>query len=362
MISALAALTTLVSTLALLAILRPLATYLRLTDQPGGRKDHVGEIPLVGGIAMFLGMVAGMSVVAGTEPSTWYLLLAGTLLVIAGALDDRQGLHYVIRLAAQVAATLIMVFGAGLIIADLGSPFGMGIIHLGPVAVVGTLLVTMTVINGFNFIDGVDGLAGSIALVALCAVALAGGAAATTPLALVAMAAIIGFLVFNFPHDGENRLRTFMGDAGSTLLGLVVVWLTIAISQGDARQISPVVGLWFALVPIADFLTCFVRRIAQGRSPFSAGRDHFHHLLLLAGLTARQVVGLLTGAATVYAGIGLLGAAIGAPDWLMFSVWITLLVTQYRIVRRAAAWFEERRPLQPAAPVAPQSIPQKRAA
>jgi UDP-GlcNAc:undecaprenyl-phosphate GlcNAc-1-phosphate transferase len=324
----------------LIDVLRPLAVRLQLVDAPEGRKHHVGEIPLVGGIGMFGGIVAGVLIVTGADANAWYLVLAGGLLVVVGALDDRKNLHYFVRLATQLGAALVMMIGAKLIITDLGEPFGAGIVRLGPMAIVCSLLITLTVINAFNFMDGVDGLAGCMALVALIAVALAGGwASSSTALALVAIAAIIGFLVFNFPRVGKNHVRTFMGDAGSTFLGLVVVWLTIAISQGESRHISPVVGLWFALVPIADFFTCFVHRIASGKSPFSAGRDHSHHTLLSAGLNARQVLGVLTSLAAFYAGIGLLGAATGVPDYAMFSSWLVLGASQYWIVKWLARWF-----------------------
>ena len=141
------ALTALLGTLALMVTLRPLAVHIRLIDKPGGRKHHAGEIPLVGGIAMFVGIILGVSVAAGTDSSTGYLILAGALLVVVGALDDRQSLHYLVRLAAEVGAALIMIVGGKLIIADIGDPFGSGIIHLGPAAIVGTVLVTVTVIN-----------------------------------------------------------------------------------------------------------------------------------------------------------------------------------------------------------------------
>ena len=130
-----------------------------------------------------------------------------------------------------------------------------------------------------------------------------------------------------------------MGDAGSTMLGLIVVWLTISVCQGEARQISPVVGLWFVLVPVADFFSCFVQRIARGKSPLSHGREHFHHTLLHAGMSSRQVVGTLTGAALIYAGAGLFGVAVDAPDWVMFSLWMTVLVSHYWIVKALANRF-----------------------
>ena len=338
MIYAAPALTALLGTLALIVVLRPLAVHLRLTDRPDDRKRHVGEIPLVGGIAMFVGIFLGLLVAADLDSATWYVILAAAFLVAVGVIDDRQGLPCLGRLAAQMTATLIMIIGGNFVIADIGDPFGSGIVHLGLATLAVSVLITMTVINAFNFIDGVDGLAGCIALIAVAAGALAGGwAAPSTLFALVVAAAIVGFLFFNFPMNGTNPVRTFMGDAGSTLLGLIVVWLTIAICQGEHRAISPVVGLWFVLVPVADFFSCFVQRLAKGTSPLAAGREHFHHALLRLDLSAAQVVATLTGFAAVYAGIGLLGAATGVPDWAMFSVWMTLLVFQYWIVTGIAS-------------------------
>ncbi len=338
MIYAAPALTALLGTFALMVVLWPLAIPLQLIDRPGGRKHHTGEIPVIGGIAIFVGILLGFSVATGTVDITGYPILAAALLVVVGALDDRQSLPCLVRLAAEVGAALIMIVGGKLIIADIGDPFGSGIIHLGPAAIAGSVLVTVTVINAFNFIDGVDGLAGCMAIVALSACVLAaGGAAPCAFIAVVVIAAIIGFLVFNFPRNGNNPLRTFMGDAGSTLLGLVVVWLTICITQGESRHISPVVGLWFALVPLADFFSCFVQRIAKGKSPLSSGREHFHHVLLRAGLNSRQVLAILTSMAVLYAGIGLLGAVIGAPDFVMFSLWLALGASQYWLVKWFAA-------------------------
>ncbi len=129
------------------------------------------------------------------------------------------------------------------------------------------------------------------------------------------------------------------------LLGLIVVWFTISITQGDTRQISPVVGLWFALVPLADFFSCFVQRLAKGKSPLAAGREHFHHALLRTGLTDQQVLGILTGMAVLYAGVGLLDARAGAPDWAMFSLWLALGASQFWIVKAIATRAEGRKSL-----------------
>ena len=267
-------------TLLLMVALRPLAVGLGLVDRPGGRKAHVGEIPIVGGLAMFAGIFFGLAIIPDLAAGYWYLLLSGALLVIVGVLDDKYDIPAEIRLVAQTCAVIIMVYGGGLVVWSIGSPLGFGNIELGPFALIFTVLVTLTVINAFNLVDGVDGLAGSMAIIALLGIVISGGAAAdTTSIAGVVSASVVGFLVFNYPVYANRRLRSFMGDAGSTLLGLVVVWLTIRVSQGDTPSMSPVIGLWFVSVPLFDLFTCFIRRVARGRSPFRPGREHFHHML-----------------------------------------------------------------------------------
>jgi UDP-GlcNAc:undecaprenyl-phosphate GlcNAc-1-phosphate transferase len=230
-----------------------------------------------------------------------------------------------------------MVYGGGLLLHDLGSPFGLGLLRLGPTSLLVTLLVTVAVINSFNMVDGVDGLAGSLALITLAAVALVGGLAApTTAIALIAMATIVAYLVFNFPVARNRRIRCFMGDAGSKLIGFVIVWVTISISQGEGRIASPVICLWFASVPIYDLFTCFVRRIAKRHSPLKPGRDHFHHTLKRGGLSVRQVVVVLVGLQVLYASLGLVAHYAGVTDVVMFTAWSVLGISQHWIIKKYA--------------------------
>jgi UDP-GlcNAc:undecaprenyl-phosphate GlcNAc-1-phosphate transferase len=252
-------------------------------------------------------------------------------------LDDRYSIPAGIRLLAQLAATLIMIYGAGLQLHDLGDPFGFGTLGLGPAKLLITLLVTIAVINAFNLVDGLDGLAGLLAMIALFASVLVSGLAHPAALiALVAIAAIVAYLIFNIPVPANRDIRCFMGDAGSTLLGFIVVWVMIGISQGPDRVVSPVIGLWFASLPIYDLFTCFVRRTLKGHSPFKPGRDHFHHTLKRNGLTVRQVVAVLSGMQLLYASIGIAAHLADIPDVYMFLSWSVLGVSQYWIIRKIA--------------------------
>lgn len=326
------------TTVASLLLLRPLALRTDFVDRPGGRKRHIGNVPIVGGIGMFAGIIAGVVALGVADELTIGFFFAVLMLVLVGAFDDIRHVPPIIRVLVQAAAVAVMAFSSGMMLFSLGNPFGFGEIALGPFALLGTLLVALTVINAYNLVDGADGLAGTLGLIALVAVAVVGHIAATpTFLALVVGGALAGFLMFNFPTTLNRSLRTFMGDSGSTVLGFTVFWGTLGISQGEHAAISPVVGLWFASIPVYDCLTCFVRRILKKKSPFSPGRDHFHHVLFRGGFTARRQLAILGGLQAIYAAIGVGASLLGVAEVVLFTVWSLLGLTQRFVITKVAA-------------------------
>ena len=334
----------LIVTIAFMFALRPIAKRVELVDRPGGRKLHTGNIPIIGGMAMFVGVMSGLSILGLDLNFLLSIFVASFLLVAIGVIDDKYSLPPAARMTTQVAVVLIMIYGADFYLADMGDPFGFGLITTGPFMLIFTMLVTVTMINAYNMIDGLDGLAGSLTMVALLSVAaVAGIHNQVGVVALVIAASAFGFLMFNFPVTWNRPVRSFMGDAGSTLLGFAVVWVTLGIAQGEARMISPVDALWFAAVPIFDCLSCFVRRSLQGKSPFTAGRDHFHHILLKGGYGVRSILGIITFVQVIYAIIGLWGFYAGVPDYIMFAAWSALGLSQQRIIRAVANFRQESR-------------------
>ncbi len=330
-------------TLVFMVTLRKFARRIELVDKPGGRKSHDGAVPLVGGAAMYGGLLFGLLLLPGDVMATANLLLAGGFLVAVGVLDDKRALPWPLRVGVQTLAVLIMVYGGGLMLYDIGDPFGFGTIQLGVTALFFTLLVCLTVINAFNMVDGADGLAGSLALITLTSILIVGGIQASAiQIEMVAVAALLGFLLFNFPMAVNRRMLSFMGDSGSTLLGFLILWTTISVIQGADRVASPVICLWFASIPIYDLLTCFALRIRKGHSPVSAGRDHFHHILKRGGMSPRQVLGVLAGLQVLYAGLAVAAHFIGVADVVMFSVWSVLGITQHRVIKQYAAWHRSR--------------------
>jgi UDP-GlcNAc:undecaprenyl-phosphate/decaprenyl-phosphate GlcNAc-1-phosphate transferase len=329
--------------------LRPVAHAVGLVDRPGGHKIHVGAVPVIGGLCMYLALLTGLPLVSPPVFGTMPFLVAAGILTLVGVIDDRFDVSPRVRLIAQAAAGLILCLGTGVMAENLGDILFLGDLHLGVFALPFTVLVTISVINAFNMLDGLDGLAGGVALASIAAAALAslafGGGAGLT-VATVSMAALLGFLLFNVPLGFNRPVRTFMGDAGSTLLGFIVVWLGLRLAHGPEQVISPVTALWIAAVPIFDLFISFGRRLAKGQSPLTPDREHFHHILQRAGLTDREILTIMGGAAFLVAMTGVLAHRAGVHDGVLFFGLILLGAVQYWTIRRAwrlARWLGRHR-------------------
>jgi UDP-GlcNAc:undecaprenyl-phosphate GlcNAc-1-phosphate transferase len=327
----------LVTALFILA-LRPVAFAIGLVDRPGGRKNHVGVVPVIGGICMYLGVLAVMPLLAEPIEGQGAFIVAGGLLVMVGALDDRFDIPPVIRLIAQATAALIVCLGTGLVAGSLGNLMFFGEIRLGVLALPFTVLVIIAVINAFNMMDGLDGLAGGVGLAALVAgtvAALVFGQPGAASLGLIGIAVVFSFLLFNFPTLRNRPVRTFMGDAGSTLLGFMVACIGLKMAHGDNPIISPVTALWLAALPIFDLFISFGRRIAKGQNPLHPDSEHIHHILFRAGFPVRQVATIMTTMAFLVAVTGVLAHRAGVSDGLLFFGLIAIAILQAWAVRRA---------------------------
>jgi UDP-GlcNAc:undecaprenyl-phosphate GlcNAc-1-phosphate transferase len=255
-------------------------------DHPGERKVHTSPIPRVGGLAMACGVLVAAAAMIHLQPNDRWFLVAAGVLILFGALDDQFDLDYRVKLVGQVLAV-------GIVIA-LGDVQIRAITLDDRIALPGwisaplTALFLVGVTNAINLADGLDGLAGGTTFLCLCAIALLAATAdpgTSTPLALAFAGAVLGFLRFNtFPAS------VFMGDAGSQLLGFATGVLSIRATQSIASPISSALPVLLLALPILDTASVMVQRISEGRSPFSADRNHIHHKLLALGLVHHEAV------------------------------------------------------------------------
>ena len=323
----------------LLVGLQPVAHRIGLVDSPNNRKHHKGEVPLIGGLAMFIAISLIMLAVNLPLSHLRAFFAGSIILILVGVLDDLHELSARTRFLAQIIATGIMATWGGTIIIDFGALLSdQFIFTLGWLALPVTIFSSIGVINSLNMVDGVDGLAGSVSLVAvgsMIIIAMGHGDIHTAKLLGIVGIVLFAFLLFNWSFSGSQRARVFMGDSGSMFLGFVLSWYFITLSQGENRAMNPVIALWLYAVPLNDTLTMMIRRIRKGRSPFSADREHFHHLLQMAGYSNRDTTLFMLGYAVIAATIGLLGWHLGIPEHMMFYLFLAVFAAHFAIVLRA---------------------------
>ncbi|RJT25967.1 UDP-N-acetylglucosamine--undecaprenyl-phosphate N-acetylglucosaminephosphotransferase [Buttiauxella izardii] len=321
-----------ITAMAALLIARMVALKCGLVDKPGGRKKHKGEIPLVGGISFYSAIAMFYlfqpEVLPHTEAHFLTYFLSVSLLLGIGIADDRFDLPVAPRVVIQgLSAVILMV--DGLYLRSFGHVLGEQELLLGPVGYLVTLFASWAAINAFNMIDGVDGLLGSVAgtvFAALMVVFWLAGEQSHAMWCLLMIVALIPYLILNMGLLGHHRLKVFMGDAGSMVIGFTVLWMVMLGSQGDEAVMAPVTVLWLIALPLMDMVTIMTRRIRRGQSPFHPDRDHLHHILMRGGLTGRQTVMFITALTAIFAAIGIVLSIIGIAEWFSLALFLCVFM------------------------------------
>jgi len=321
-------------TIAVLAlrVANPYALRYGWVDRPHGRKDHEAPTPFTGGLAIALGVLAALPL-SPSLPAAFAAFCFGALVLLCvGVIDDLYNLHWSYRVVAQSGAALIMVYYGGVRAEYIGLPGDPASIDLGSLAAPFTVFITLGVINAINMADGADGVAGSMTLVSLTLLGVTSAYVGNYDLLdriVILAAAVAGFLVMNMRHPWQPRAAAFLGNSGSTILGLAIAWMTIRISHTAGHPVSSILGPWLVAPPLIDCVALMLLRVRHGRSPFSADRNHLHHLLLDAGFPTAQVA-LLLATATAVLGLGAMGAMyLHVPQIALVGVFLMCIAIHY---------------------------------
>lgn len=310
-------------------LLTPIALRIGLADQPGGRKQHEGVIPLTGGIGMFAGFAMAALTSGLIVGSTLALVVALGLLVVGGAADDMHDITARTKLFIQLVAALFMTSWAGVYVFELGDLFGFGPVHLYHWAIPFSVVCALGVMNAVNMLDGLDGSAGGTSLVAtlwLAYAAIAQGLGTEALLLIFLCAAIGGFLLWNMRVPPlRDQARIFMGDAGSMMLGLALCWFSIAVTQGEGRTVPPIVCVWILAVPLLDMARVMFLRLRRRADVFDADREHLHHLLLARGIPPHAAALVMIGTSALSGGLGLAAWHLGVPEMALTYAFLGLL-------------------------------------
>jgi len=280
------------------------------------RDVHTRPTARLGGIAIFLGIAAGILIaqnipflapVFEASSAAWGVLAGAALVAALGMADDIWDLDWMAKLAGQVLAALIMAWSGVQLVTVPIAGLTIGSSYLSLAA---TVIVVVVAINAVNFVDGLDGLAAGMVAI--------GGAAFLTytyvlarsaspgdysSLASLILAVLVGACLGFLPHN-LHPARIFMGDSGSMVLGLTIAGAAIIVTgQIDPAVVSEreripafipiVLPLMVLAVPLIDMTAAVIRRTLKGTSPFMPDAHHLHHVLLRAGHSHRWAVGVL---------------------------------------------------------------------
>ena len=307
--------------------LAKLAPSFGLVDTPNLRKQHEGNIPLVGGIAVFFSLILYFFHSPDMIEFTGLFLACIASLVTLGVLDDRFDMPVVPRLLVQIGITFLVISQTNMQLDYAGNILGMGEVYFGDFAPIITVLAVIGAINAFNMVDGIDGLLGGLAIITFISMAIILNLHALHNLAfvcLVVVAALAPYVLFNLGVFGHKR-KIFMGDAGSMMIGFVVIWFLLTMTQPDASAtMRPVTALWLVALPLMDMTAIMLRRIKRGQSPFTPDRDHLHHICLNAGISKTGTLFVICAIASVFSGFGIIGEYFRLPEPFMFISFLVL--------------------------------------
>lgn len=319
------------SSLISLILLRPLAIKVNLVDYPTERKNHTGNIPLVGGICVFLGVLISYLFVIECDKFSTILLFSSSLILIHGVWDDFANLNPIKKIIFQVFISAIMINVTNVKLESFGDIFGISYpLQLGVLSVPITIIAVIALTNAINMIDGLDGLAAGVVLIAIIGLICFHLKLEFSPIIsiLVAVAfALLPFFIFNIAPYVKTKI--FLGDGGSLYLGFIISWALIY-SAENVSNFNPTFALWCVVIPLFDFLSVIILRILKKQSLITAKKDHVHHFLENVGYSKslRLLLILFFGIATLMLGIFI---EMNFPD-LSFLVYLILFLF-YLLIR-----------------------------
>jgi UDP-GlcNAc:undecaprenyl-phosphate GlcNAc-1-phosphate transferase len=296
---------------------REAAIRFGIVDRPDGRlKDQKEPVPYLGGVAIFLSFLLSLALTVQFSRETLGLLLAGSIVVLVGLVDDLGSLKPWTKLAGQTVAVLVLV-KSGIYIKLTFLPV--------PVALVLSIVWLLACSNAFNLIDIMDGLSAGTAMVAsigLIVVATLGGNRDAALVLAALSGACVGFLRYNF-----EPARIYMGDCGSLFLGLMLGATAMNNAYTTTNRLAAVAPALILGVPLFDMLFVMYIRWRRGLPVMLGSPDHVALRLRKWRLSTRQTV-LGSYVATAILGLAALGMSTAS---LAVAAWILLGVTVFAL-------------------------------
>ena len=302
-------------------------------SEPGERRSHNVSTPTLGGIGIFLSSF--FSILIWMPPNNFesiqYILCALLVMFLIGIRDDFEATSPTKKFTFQLITAFILVFASDIRLTSLYGIFG---IHTIPVLLswILSIFVIITIINAFNLIDGIDGLSGSIGVLMSMSFGIWFFLVDRADMSIISFAlagALLAFLYYNI-----TPAKVFMGDTGSLYIGTIASILSISfieqhqilIDSPYAFESTPAIAIGILVIPLFDTLRLFVARIAAGKSPFQADRNHIHHLLVDLGLSHMQGTSVLIGINLLFIILVYQLQSIGTLRLILVMLFLFLLI------------------------------------
>ena len=333
-------------TVLLTVLVKNMAIKSKILDMPNNpRKIHQLPVPLLGGIAVFLGLCFSLAIYLkftdvnfSVIPVKFFtaIISGGLILMLGGFLDDKYNLPpKFLWIFPALASFLVVWSGIGVGIKHLSNPFGGQIsiaynIFTIPLSGIIMWLYLMGLIFTTKFLDGLDGLCAGISLIGgltLFALSLLPhiNQPMTASMAIIFSGSLLGFLIYNF-----HPAKIFLGESGSTFCGFFLGVLSIILG-GKIATVLLVMG-----IPILDVAWAIIRRLFYGQSPFKGDRTHLHHRLLDIGLSHRQTVLVLWLISAIFGSVAVFLQSFGKLIALgiLFCLMLILAISVVIIYKR----------------------------
>lgn len=278
-----------------------------LVDNPNARKLQKAAVPVMGGLVVFFGLLAGMATyIVGCmywdipinilNNSLLVVLLCCSVMLYVGTLDDILGLTAKSRLLIEVLTMLVLIFGSGLCVDSFHGLWGVNNFNWW-IAVPLTVFAGVGIINAYNMVDGVNGLSSGLCIICsiiLGVICFKRGDFSNSVLAFCFTTSLIPFLLHNV---FGKRSRMFIGDGGTMVMGLLISWYSIKIlssDNADSLTCMTIDGCEMGLIammlsvvslPVFDTLRVMTLRIIKGKSPFDPDKTHLHHAFVAVGVS-----------------------------------------------------------------------------
>jgi UDP-N-acetylmuramyl pentapeptide phosphotransferase/UDP-N-acetylglucosamine-1-phosphate transferase len=296
-----------------------------LVAKPNHRTSHVGRIPNVGGISIFISFILAFILTSNlsSDYKIQYLLFTALVLFFVGLYDDIMVISAKRKLIGELCGIAVMVFLGDFRLTNLHGFFGISELPYIS-SVILTIFVTVVIINAINLIDGIDGLASGVGMLISLFFGVYFYLIGREQLSIVSFS-LLGALVPFFLYNVFAKTKIFMGDAGALVLGVIIASLTISFNEVNILATSPyhianvpMVSICILVLPMFDTIRVFTIRIMQRRSPFSPDKNHLHHMFLTLGYNHKQSTGIMLIINALYVIAGLL--LQNAPNLIFFAI------------------------------------------